>query len=87
MKGKKGGSSFTFLLPDAVAFNNAIAQGVLEAPYLLGEGLEEAAELEVRMAGPGLGEIDVGQLVAATEADLKKRGLTPVADTASLRLP
>lgn len=31
------------------------------------------AELEARISGPGLGETDLGQLVAATEADLKKR--------------
>src|SRR5262245_40490390 len=31
------------------------------------------AELEAKMSGPGQGEVDLGNLVAATEADLKKR--------------
>lgn len=31
------------------------------------------AELEVKMSGPGQGEVDLGNVVAATEADLKKR--------------
>src|SRR5262249_27024259 len=31
------------------------------------------AELEARISGPGLGDVDLGQLVAASETELKKR--------------